>query len=137
MLLEVIFAIALFAAAAGTIIGAFTASLRATRQMRLQTGAVDRAVTLLSEMQMGLVQPIDDGPTDYEEPDQDWSWQVVTSDLDAQSLDAPAMTQVQILITYKPDGYTYSLFHVVPSDGEERESQLAGTEGPEGGGVRW
>jgi len=136
VLLEVIFAIGLFAAAAGVVIGSFAASIKATRLLRVQAQAVDRAVTLLSEMQMGLVPPVDDGPTDYDEPEQDWSWQVVTSELDAESLDAPTMTQVQILITYKPEGFTYSLFHVVPSDDQAGESQLAGAEVSEDLGVQ-
>ena len=134
VLLEVIFSVALFAAAAGTVIGAFNASFRAMRQLRIQAHAVDRAVTMLSEIQMGLVPPVDDGPTAYDEPDDDWTWQIVTADIDPGEAGQP-MTQVEIRITYAPEGYTYSLFHLMPADAGAVETEVAERNLPPAGGV--
>jgi type II secretory pathway pseudopilin PulG len=119
VLLEVIFAIALLAAACGSIVGGLTACIRANRELWLESRAADLAVSLLSEIQMGLTAPVDEGPTDYLTPLEDWSWQVVTADLNPQTVAGAAMTQVQVTVTYKPEGYSYTLYCLVPSAGED------------------
>lgn len=121
MLLEVIFAVALFSAAAAIVIGGLSACLRVNRDLRTESTAADLAVTLLSQIQMGTVPATDDGPAEYPEPQQDWSWQIVTADVDTQNPDAPPLTLVTILITRKgdddhPGGYTFTLAQQLPRD---------------------
>jgi hypothetical protein len=133
----VIFAIALLAAACGTIIGGFNACMQANRYLWLESKAADLAVTLLSEMQMAGGSAVDEGPTDYLKPLEDWCWQVATVDLDPQTEAGATMTQVQITITYKPEGYSYTLYYLTPSSGEAAAasgSSLASGEGLAGGG---
>jgi hypothetical protein len=113
ILLEVIFSIALLAGACAAIIGGFNACAQANRDLWMESKAADLAVTMLTEMQMGVVPPEDDGPTDYADPLADWCWQVVTADLPPQTLDGPTMRQVQIVVTYKPDSYSYTLMELV------------------------
>ena len=133
ILLEVIFSIAILAAAGATILGGFTACIRAARDLRMESQAADLAVTLLSEMQMGVVAPVDEGPTDYLEPLQDWSWQVATMGLDPQTESGATMTQVQLTVTYKPEAYSYTMYYLVPSSAETTPDQAAASATGSGG----
>jgi hypothetical protein len=117
ILLEVIFSIALMAGACGAIIGGFNACWQANRDLWMEAKASDLAVTMLTEIQMGVVPPADDGPTDYADPLADWCWQVTTADLPPQTPDGPTLKQVQIVVTYKPQDYSYTLMELVTLPG--------------------
>ena len=124
VLLEVIFALSLFAAAAAVIAGSFSACARSVGRLRIQAVADNLAVTLLSEMQLGFVPPVDDGPNDYPVPYEDWSWEIVTSDVD-DLIDAegPVMMRIEIIIRYAGGGYTRRLRYLVPDMSQEVEDE--------------
>ena len=112
ILLEVIFSLTLFAAMAAVVIGGLNSCIQTANDLRIKAQAVDMAVTLLSEIQMGLVPPTNDGPTDYPPPDDEWCWQITTATMDPVP-QAPAQTQVTITVTNKAEAYSYSLVYVV------------------------
>ena len=132
VLLEVIFSLALFCSMAAVIVGSLNASLGALRQVRLEARAADLAVTLLSEIQMGLVALQDQGPQDYAEQDlADWNWQIVTSAVDNSSLDV-SLTRAEIVIFNKTQGYTYRLVQLFRI--EQTEGLMAWRTGPAASG---
>ena len=117
-LLEIIFALALFTAGAVTVLTGIDASVRAADRLRTAAVAENLAVSLLSEVQIGLVPAEDEGPTEYEEPYEGWTWQVVTSDLPETLADGPQMKTVEIVIARPADQYTHRLSYLAP--GEEQ-----------------
>jgi hypothetical protein len=118
VLLEVILALVLFFSGATVILGSLSSSINALRRVRLEAQGVDLATTLLSEIQMGLVDVADAGPEDYEDESlAEWGWQIVTSPSDNTALDVP-LTRVEIIIFNKTHGYTYRLVHLFPEQGE-------------------
>ena len=124
MLLEVIFALSLFAAAAAVIAGSFSACARSVGRLRIQAVADNLAVTLLSEMQLGFVPPVDDGPTDYPEPYKDWSWEIVTSDVDdVIDAEGPVMMRIEIIIRHAGGECTRRLRYLVPDMSREVEDE--------------
>ena len=107
----------------------------------MQAVADDLAVSLLSEMQLGLLEPVDDGPYDYEEPYEDWSWEIVTSDLDDVIVtEGPLMMRVELVIRHINGTCTRRLSYLVPGpldDSGEVDPDApddAGTAPPDMGG---
>ena len=133
VLLEVIIALALFAAAAAVISGSFRACASSVDRLRIQAVADDLAVSLLSEMQLGLIEPVDDGPYDYGEPYEDWSWEIVTSDLnDVIDTEGPLMMRVEIVIRHADGNCTRRLRYLVPAtlEPEDEPADEPADEGP-------
>jgi len=131
VLLEVVLALTLFFAAASIILVGTNRSIRAVDMLRREAQAADLAVTLLSEIQMGLLEPTDAGPEAYEEPLEDWMWEVVTNDFEEQFVEE-GLTQLEIVITHTPSGYTRRLVQwLLVEEGGEEELALSD---PAGGG---
>jgi hypothetical protein len=129
VLLEVILALVLFFSGGAVILGSLGSSINALQRVRLEAQGVDLGATLLSEIQMGLVDVADAGPEDYEDESlAGWGWQIVTSPSDRTGLDV-RLTRVEIIIFNKTHGYTYRLAHLFP---EQSEGELtAGRNIPE------
>jgi len=126
-LLEVVLALALFFGIAVPLLGGLSACVSAVRQSRLDARAADLAVTLLSEMQIGLVPVVDGGPTPFEEPDQDWTWQVVTAPVDVV-VEGASLVRVEVVVRRPDDGYAYRLYHMLPGADDTALADV-----PEGG----
>lgn len=76
VLLEVVLALLLFVGAAAVISSGLTVSVAAVERLRLNTHAVNLAVSLLSELEMGRYPLQNAGPTPWESPFQEWTWQI-------------------------------------------------------------
>lgn len=83
ILLEVVFALALLAAAAGVILGSMSASIHAAERVRSEATLADVSVTLSSLVQMGLV-PMDDAEGQaFEDPKlEGWTYTIKTTAID-------------------------------------------------------
>lgn len=127
VLLEIVFAITLLTAAAGTILSAFDASIHSLGRLRLQGQASDLAVTLLSQVQMGDLPAADDGPNQYEEPLEEWSWEIVAEDL-PEPIEGAVMKKVRIIVSNTVEDYTYELAYLVA--GDEEDGLTSGSTGP-------
>jgi hypothetical protein len=115
ILLEVILSLALFVSAAAVAIGACNWSARACAQMRLDAQGADLGVSVLSEMQMGLL-PVADSPAkNFQEPMQDWTWQIVTTTIEDESI-GPQAKQVEIIVNNAQQNCTYRLVELMCED---------------------
>jgi hypothetical protein len=119
----VVLALTLFFAAASIVLTGTNRSIRAVSRLRRDIQATDMAVTLLSEIQMGLVEPADAGPEEYEEPLENWTWEIITTVLEEQPVEEDVML-VEIVITHSPTGYQRRLVHWLPTDPAEMEEPL-------------
>jgi hypothetical protein len=96
------------------ILGGLNTCMRAVRQVRLEATAADLAVTLLSEIELGVVPATDSGPKVYEEPLQDWTWEVVEMPVEG-SLATMEVSRVEIIIRNTVEGYSHRLYHLLPA----------------------
>ena len=136
VLLEIVFALALFAAVAGTIIGAFGACIRSVGNLRLEQRASNLAATLLSQVQMGDLPADSDGPNVYDEPLEDWTWEIAVTDL-PEPIDGARIKRVRVIITNVVEGYVYRLAYLAAGQEEDDLSGFeAGEFGGRGGGAR-
>ena len=93
-------------------------SAKTVQGMRIVATAEDLAVTTLSEVQMGLLDAAETDPEYFEEPYEEYTWQIVTSPMDEVITEAD-MTRVEVLIVHEPTGREYRLTHLVPIPAEE------------------
>jgi len=121
VLLEVVLSISMVFAMAGVLFLGVDSSVRSARRLRLDAQAADLAVTLLSEIQMGLVDPADAGPEAYEEPLEDWMWEIVTTPLEEMPLDEQDIEQVEIIISHVDGSSTYRLVQLMAVAPQEEE----------------
>ena len=118
VLLEVVISLALFVSGAAVVGLGLENSIRTAGRVRDAAEAADLVVTLASEIQMGLVEPTDQGPFDYEEPLEGWTWQVVTEPLE----NIPEMLRVEVIVTAKHTGAEYRMAELVIAPAEEGEA---------------
>ena len=121
-LLEVVLSMAIFVAIASVTLLSLDQCIRAANRLRLEAQASDLAVTLLSDIQMGQLDPVDFGPEALDEPLQEWTWQVVTRD-DLVAPDLVPMREVQIIVSNPDRAFTYRLAHLVPLPGTEQPAE--------------
>lgn len=137
VLLEVVLSLALFFGAALVVLAGLSASLRTAQRVQVEAEAADLAVTLLSEIQMGLVPLVDDGPNDYEyEELAGWSWEITAERFDEVVTEPvlPEFFRVQIAVRHAPSGYTYRLTQLMSEElisggAEETEADTAEPQG--------
>jgi type II secretion system protein I len=127
-LLEVVLAMAIFFAAALVILAGLGASVRGVQRVQLEAQAQDLAVSLLSEVQMGLLPLTSDGPTDYEEDDlRGWSWEIVVEPYQEPQpgLELPEFQSVQVIIRHESGCVTKltTLMTEEPAETELEEPQ--------------
>jgi len=140
ILLEVVLALALFFAGALVILAGLNSSLSGIQRVEMEAEAADLAVTLLSEVQMGVVQVVSDGPSGYEDPAlADWTWQIAVEPYEEQQLglELPEFQRVEVTIRHEPTGYATSLILLMADEPPAEETGLdagAGMTAPGGGG---
>src|SRR5262249_35492348 len=122
LLLEVVFALALFVGAATVLLGGFNASTRAAQNIKIEATAEDLAVTVMSQIQMGLIPTTDNGPNPIDDPNYDgWTWQLVTADVTTGQQTPGAISvnlkRVEVIIANPDAGFTRRLSRLVaPND---------------------
>jgi len=115
VLLEVVLALGLFAAAALITLVSLNACVEAARQVRLEAQAADLAVTLLSEVRMGLVALRDTEPEPCPEPYEGWTWRLRAAPIDEP--DAPwRASRAEVEVTHAESGYTLRLAALVAEE---------------------
>lgn len=109
-LLEVILALSLFVAAAAVIMSSLSTSLAVAKDVRLAGIADDLTISLLSQMQLGMISMDDSGPQPCEEPLEEWTWQVVNTQPPAGAttvVGAPALPirRIELVLRHPESGY--------------------------------
>ena len=124
VLLEIVLALTIFVGMAMTVLAGLSTSVHSARNLGLQTRAADLAVTLFSQMELGLVAAEDAGPEAYEdEALADWTWQVTVQPM-AGELPELELTAAEVTIRHTPSGYTFRLSRLLTARTESTEEAL-------------
>jgi type II secretory pathway pseudopilin PulG len=132
-LLEVVLSVAIFVTVAAVGLMSLSACVRAVSRLKLEAQASDLAVTILSEVQMGVLDAVDFGPEPFDPPADEWTWQIAVVDQEIARDIAP-MVQVEVIISNPSRGYVYRLAHLLPAAAPTL-SALPRNRGPEPGGL--
>ena len=119
VLLEVVLAIVLFAGAAAVVGMGLKASIDGAQRLRLSTHAGNLAVTVISELQMGLRSLADTGPEAFGPPFEGWVWEVEALPWgqgpaeSALATSAATLVRVEVTVRYEPEGFVHRLAQVI------------------------
>jgi len=130
-LLEVVLALAVFFGVAVTILSGLSVCMHAVTQVREEAQAADLGVTVLSQVQMGVLDAADAGPTPFEDPFGDWTWQTTVAAVEA-TVPGLEMTQIEITVKNMLDGYSFRLYGLLPPPEEATVAQPSDTDGAGG-----
>ena len=140
-LLEVILALALFVAAATVILSSLSSSVHAVNEITLSAQADDLAATVLTQIEIGQIALNDAGPTPFDDPSSDWTWQIITSAIDDTTQTLP-LKRVEVVIVQPASSYTRRLVELIATPaagtdtGNTTGSNSSSTSGlPNGGGL--
>lgn len=130
VLLEIVLAMAIFLLAAGILYGSMNNALSRIRVIELQNRAADLAVSTLSEVRMGLLDPTSQGPESYDAelfPERaGWQWELRAEDI-APDPELPPQTQLTVVISNPDRNFTYALAEQLPAGaGTEDQGDRAG-----------
>lgn len=118
MLLEVVLALVLFVAAATVLTSGLSASLDQIERLRTQAHAADYAVSVLSELQMGLKTLAVSGPQAFVPPAEGWTWEIVSTPIQSGFglEEASAFKKIEVIIRHEEPPLVYRLVQVLPLD---------------------
>ena len=132
VLLEVVLALTLLVSA-GAIIGmGLQKSIRTAGQISDAAQAADLAVTLVSQLQMGLVERAAQGPVEYAEPMAEWTWQITAEPL----ADIQGLQCITVTVTHTTTKLAYSLAEWMPvavASSDAATTEADSTSDPAGG----
>jgi hypothetical protein len=83
VLLEVVLALVLFVAAATVVSSALQSAIDGEERLRLGVHADNLAASVVAELETGLRSPAALGPTPFQAPFTNWTWQIVPPNRDA------------------------------------------------------
>jgi type II secretory pathway pseudopilin PulG len=98
VLLEVLLALALFVFAAAVVSSGLNAAVERTLRLKAQTHALDLAVSVLSEVQMGIRPAETAGPEPFEAPFEPWTWEIEAVLHSFGTDDTAGLQQVTVIV---------------------------------------
>jgi len=134
ILLEVLLALSLAFTAGAVILGSLSSAVGALRRVRLEAQGADLAVTLFSEIQMGLVSVEDASTQPFEdEALADWTWQVVVTPFTTAD-EAIELSRVEVVVRHGPSGFVYRVAQLFDQSAASPTELARRTAAPAGGG---
>jgi hypothetical protein len=109
VLLEVVLALMLFVAAATILTSGMSSSLDGVTRLRLQAHAADLAVSVASELQMGLKTADQGGAQPFPAPLEDWTWEVVAAPLQSESDEVSRFKKIEVIVRHNDPAVVYRL----------------------------
>ena len=116
ILLEVVLALALFAAAAAIIGAGLGSSIDAVERQRLNTHAADLAVSVMSELQVGI-RKSETGPEAFEPPFEHWSWELRLAPVESELGQGTQLSLVEVVVRHDDPPIVHRLGQVLRLDG--------------------
>jgi hypothetical protein len=128
VLMEVIIALFIFVAAAAIVTSGINASMQSVERQRLSAQSLDLAVSVISEVQMGLRSAAGGGPEAFGAPFDEWTWELQSTPLQSDSGEASSLTKVEVVIRHKTSPMVQRLAQVIrpASPKTERKETRAG-----------
>ena len=100
VLLEVVLALVLFAATAAIVGAGMHAAIDSVERQKLNTHALNLAVSVLSEIQMGFRTVESVGPESFNSPFDHWTWQIILTPTENEAGELSDLTRVEVVIRH-------------------------------------
>jgi type II secretory pathway pseudopilin PulG len=116
VLLEVVLAVVLFAAAATVVGVGLKASMDSAERLRMSTHASNLAITVASELQMGVRSLADTGPEAFGPPFAGWVWEITATPWNQGEMPAGHLMHVEIIVRHEPTGFVHRFAQAMQLD---------------------
>jgi type II secretory pathway pseudopilin PulG len=116
VLLEVVLALVLFVSAAAILTSGLSSSLDSVDRLRVNAQAADFAVSVLSELQMGIKTLALTGPQEFDPPEEGWTWELVATPLEPESDEVTPYQRIEVIIRHDDPAVVYRLGQVLRLD---------------------
>lgn len=113
LLLEVVLALVLFVIAAAIIGGGISAAMNSVERQRLTAHASNLTASILAELQMGARALDELGPTEFEAPFADWTWEIVPAATMPGEDTAGAAQQIEVIVRHEDPPLVYRLSQTI------------------------
>ena len=113
VLVEVILALVLFAAAAVVIGAGMHSAIEGVTRQKLNLHAVNLAVSVLSEIQMGFRSVESLGPETFESPFDHWTWQLILTPTETDAAETSDLTRVEIIVRHDDPAVVHRLTQIL------------------------
>jgi len=123
MLLEVLLALSILFVAGGVITGSMRTSIEQVNRIKLQARASDLAVSVLSQVQMGVLEPISAGPEVFEPDEPGWVWEVIADPAELADTGLSQMLEVKVIVRHEPTGFSYRIAQWLPQNVDDEAVQ--------------
>jgi len=104
VLLEVVLALLLFVLAAGVLLGSLSAAIASVQRIKRQATGQDLAVSVMSRIECGDLEPADAGPLEFEDGPPGWTWQVRAEDVTVNP-EAATLIRLSVTVASPEDGF--------------------------------
>ena len=125
LLLEVVLALVLFAAAAAIIGAGLHSAVNGVERQKLSAHAINLAVSVLSEIQMGFRKTESAGPESFESPFDHWTWQLVLTPTETEAGEPGDLTRVEVIIRHDNPAQVQRLTQVLKLDKKTKTTLTA------------
>lgn len=129
VLLEVILALALFVGAAAVLTSGLSSSLDGLERLRLSAHGADFAVSVLSELQMGIKSVGISGPQPFVPAEEGWTWEIVATPLEAGTEESSSFQRIEVIIRHEDPAFVYRLNQVLRADALKTTTEAPGIDG--------
>jgi type II secretory pathway pseudopilin PulG len=126
VLLEVVLALVLFAAAAAIIGAGLHSAINGVERQKLSAHAINLAVSVLSEIQMGLRNAESAGPEPFDSPFDHWTWQLVLTPTETEDGEPGDLTSVEVIIRHDAPAQVQRLTQVLKLEKKSTATLTAG-----------
>ena len=123
-MLEVILALVLFVAAAAVITVGLNASMNSVERLRLNVHATDLAVTVMSELQLGIRSPDDTGPEPFSGSFTNWTWEVSSVPVE-ETEGSGRFAKVEVVVRHDDPVLMYRLCQILALGAVESTSGMS------------
>lgn len=124
MLLELVLALVLFVAAAAVVVVGLNASVDSAERVRLQVHAMDLAVTVMSELQLGVRFAGNSGPEPFTGSFTNWTCEISSTPL-VETSGEGRFAQVEVVVRHDYPALVYRLSQIIPVGSAEPTSQAS------------
>jgi type II secretory pathway pseudopilin PulG len=129
VLFEVVLALGIFVAVVAVVASALSASMDGVERQKFNLHAVNLAVSVVSELQMGARSAEMPGPEPFTAPFQDWTWELGLTPVETETGEAGGLTRVEVVVRQTNAAGVFRLAHVLNLGKAKRSPSAPGAGG--------
>jgi hypothetical protein len=126
VLLEVVLALVLFVMAAAIVTAGMNSAVESLERQRLNTHAINLAMSVLAEVQLGARSVDEIGPAQFDPPFDKWSWELQSEPVQGEIGETNQLLRVEVVIRHAEQPIVRRLTQVMHLETDEKGANAPG-----------